>query len=105
MGSFFGLSGPAHRHAEIRRCAGGGDKGAGHGAHIDAEGDFDLVGAAGQAAQFLEDRFGGRQDVVEGILKGFPGLLDGVFTASMDGAARLGFVDLDDDVAPFFQGV
>src|SRR5260370_23780133 len=104
MGSFFSLARPAHPHAEIRLRAGRGDIRASHGAQIDAEGNFDLIGFAGHAPQFLNDRCGCWQDFVQGLLKGFPGLLDLVFPASTDGATRFWFVDLDDDAAPLFQG-
>ena len=53
VGGFLSLSRPAHPHPKFRLFAGGGDKGADHGSQIDAEGDFDLVGAAGHVPRAL----------------------------------------------------
>jgi hypothetical protein len=41
---------------------------------------------------------------VQGILKGFPGLLNPVFSTSTDGTTRFRFVDLDDDATPYSRG-
>src|SRR6266496_5673624 len=95
---------PTNLHAEIRRCTGRSNNCASHGTQIDAEGDFDLIGFACHIPHFLNDRFGCWQDFVRGILKGLPGLLNFVVTASTDGATCFWFLDLDDDAAPLFQG-
>src|SRR6266516_1041772 len=101
---FFVRAYPAHRHVEVGFSLGRGDNGSGDGTQLHPNADLDLIWPVSDAAQFLDDALGHRQDLVERLFKRLFRFDDGISTSRANGSFALRLVDFDDNAASFFQG-